>query len=79
MNFSTDKIIENAQVKVDEFVERIEEQSKKEPEDYMRFVFIEPDTLLDTFFNKETASTKPSTATEPQEVQIESPEVQTKS
>ena len=70
LNFSTHKIIESAHVKVDEFVEKTEEESKKEPEDYRRFLFI--DTLPDTSFNKKTTSTKPSIVTELQEVQTKS-------
>ena len=46
LNLSTHKVIEIAHVKIDEFVEKIEEKSKKELEDYKRFVFI--DTILDT-------------------------------
>ena len=60
MNLSTHKVIESAHVKVDEFVEKTEEESKKEPEDYKRFVFI--DTLPDTFVSKNTASIKPNIA-----------------
>ena len=44
LNLSTHKIIERAHVKVDEFVEKTKEERKKEPEDYRRFFFIEPDT-----------------------------------
>ena len=76
LNLSTHKIIESAHVKVDEFAERTDEERKKEPKDYRRFVFIEPDTFLDTSINKENASTKPNIATEPQEVQTKSQEVQ---
>ena len=75
LNLSTHKIIESAHVKVDEFAKRTEEESKKEPKDYMRCVFSEPDTLPDTSINKETTSTKPGIATESQEVQTESQEV----
>ena len=70
LNLSTHKIIESAHVKVDEFVENTKEESKKEPEDYRRFFFI--DTFPDTSVNKKTASTKPSTVTKLQEVQTES-------
>ena len=70
MNLSTQKIIESAHVKVDEFVEKIKEENKKEPEDYRRFVFI--DTLSDTSINKKITSTKPSSATELEIVQTES-------
>ena len=72
LNMSTHKIIESAHVRIDEFVEKTEEESKKEPEDYRRFVYIEPDTLPNTSINKEIASTEPSMVTELQEVQTES-------
>ena len=65
---STHKVIESAHVKVDEFAKKIAEESKKEPEDYRRFIFI--DTLLDTSVNKRTVPTEPSTATELEIVQI---------
>ena len=64
LNFSTHKVIESAYVKVDEFAEKTKEESKKELEDYKRFVYIELDTLLDTSINKETTSTEPSTVIE---------------
>ena len=38
LNLGTHKIIENVHVKIDEFVERNEEQSSKEAEDYRNFV-----------------------------------------
>ena len=62
----------SAHVKVDEFVERTEEESKKELEDYKRFVSIEIDTFPDTSVNKEIASTEPSIVIKLQEVQTES-------
>ena len=70
MNFSTHKIIESAHVKFDEFAKMTEEESKKEPEDFKRFFFI--DTLPETSVNKETASTEPTIVTKLQEVQTES-------
>ena len=36
LNLSTHKIIESANVRIDEFVEKSEEESIKEPEDYKR-------------------------------------------
>ena len=66
-NLSTHKIIESANVNVDEFAERTKEESKKEPEDYRRFFFI--DTFPDTFVSKNTSSIKPSIVIELQEVQ----------
>ena len=50
-------------MRIDEFVERTKEESKKELEDYKRFVNIEPDTLPNTYVNKETSSIKPSIVT----------------
>ena len=72
LNLSTHKIIESAHVRIDEFVEKTEEERKKESEDYRRFVYIEPDTLSDTCVNKDNSSTKPSIVIELQEVQTES-------
>ena len=57
-------------MKVDEFVEKTTEESKKEPEDYRRFIFI--DTLLDTSVNKRTVSVEPSIATKLEIVQTKS-------
>ena len=48
LNLSTHKIIENAHVRIDEFAEKSEEKSYKEPKDYKKFIYYEPDTLLDT-------------------------------
>ena len=70
LNLSTHKVIESAHLKVDEFVEKTEEESKNEPKDYRRFFFI--NTLPNTFFNRKTISTKPNIATKLQEVQIKS-------
>ena len=42
---STHKIIESAHVRIDEFIERREEERSKELEDYRRFVYYEPDTF----------------------------------
>ena len=64
LNLSTHKIIESVHAKVDEFAERTEEERKKEPKDYRRFVYIEPNTLAATSINKETSSTKPSIVNE---------------
>ena len=48
LNLSTHKIIESAHVRIDEFVEKSEEESCKELEDYRKFIYYELDTLLDT-------------------------------
>ena len=37
LNFSTHKIIESGHVRIDEFVEKSEEEIIKEPEDYKKF------------------------------------------
>lgn len=63
LNLSTHKVIESAHVKVDEFAKRSEEESKREPEDYRRFVSIELDTIPDTSANQES-STPESSVTE---------------
>ena len=64
LNFSTHKIIESAHVRIDEFVERTEEETKKELEDYRRFFYIKLDTLSDTSVNKETSTPESSLVTE---------------
>ena len=45
LNLSTHKIIESANVRIDEFVEKSEEESCKELEDYRKFIYYEPNTL----------------------------------
>ena len=45
LNLSTHKIIESAHVRIDEFAEKSEEESNKEPEDYRKFIYYEPNTL----------------------------------
>ena len=70
LNLSTHKVIESAHIKIDEFVEKTEKKSKKEPEDYRRFIFI--NTFPNTSINRRIVSTKPSTSTKLQEVQTES-------
>ena len=47
MNLSTHKIIESAHVKIDEFLEKSEEESNKELEDYRKFIYYEIDTFLE--------------------------------
>ena len=49
LNLTTHKIIESAHVRIDEFVEKSEEESNREPKDYRRFVYYEPDTLVNLF------------------------------
>ena len=56
LNLSTHKIIESAHVRIDEFVEKTEEESKKELEDYKIFVYNDLDTLPKIFDKKETSS-----------------------
>ena len=58
LNLSTHKTIESAHVRIDEFAERDEEERKKEPKDYTRFIYYEPDTLPNLFERKETSSPK---------------------
>ena len=53
LNMSTHKIIESAHVRIDEFEEKVEEERKKEPEDYRRFVYYESNTLPRMFNDKE--------------------------
>ena len=56
--FYTHKIIESAHVRIDEFVEKSEEERKKELEDYRRFIYYEPDTLLNLSKRKEASPSK---------------------
>ena len=72
LNLSTYKIIKSAHVRIDEFLEKIEEETKKELEDYKRFFYYEPDTFPNIFDNKETSPPKLSIFTKLQEVQTES-------
>ena len=39
LNLSTHKILESAHVRIDEFIEKSEEESNTKPEDYRRFVY----------------------------------------
>lgn len=43
LNLTTHKVIESAHVKIDEIVERREEHSNKELEDYKKFIYYEED------------------------------------
>ena len=72
LNLSTNKIVESAHVRIDEFAKKIEEESKKELEDYRRFVYFESETFPSIFDNKETSTLEPTTITKLQEVQTES-------
>ena len=69
---STHKIIESAHVRIDEFAKKAEEESKKELEDYRRFVYFESDTLPGIFDNKDTSSLEPTIVTKLQEVHTKS-------
>ena len=53
-----------------EFAKKYEEERKKVPEDYRRFVYIEPDTVSSVLFNQES-STPESLVSELQIVQTE--------
>ena len=63
INLSTHKIIESARVRIDEFAEKTEEERKKEPKDYKRFVYYEPNTFPNMFDSKETSRPELSTVT----------------
>ena len=56
LNFSTYKIIGSAHVRIDEFVEKSEEERKIELEDYKKIIYYEPNTLPNLFERKETSS-----------------------
>ena len=58
LNLTTHKIVESAHVRIYRIAERSEEESKKELEDYRRFVYYELDTLPDLFEAKETSPPK---------------------
>ena len=45
LNKSTYKVIESAHVIIDEFVEKSEEESNKECQDYKRFIYFEHDAV----------------------------------
>ena len=45
LNLYTHKVIESAHVKIDEFAEKGEEKSSKEPKDYIKFIYYEPDIV----------------------------------
>ena len=62
LNLSTHKVIESAHVKVDEFAKETTKESKKEPEDYRRFIFI--DTIPETSIDKRTIPAETIFATE---------------
>ena len=75
LNLSTHKIIESVHVRIDEFAEKSEEESNKEPNDYKRFVYYEPDTLQNLSERNEASpleSPKSQKATELQPMQPES-------
>ena len=55
LDLSTHKIIESGHVRIDEFVEKSEEEIKKDLEDYRRFVYYEPDTLSSLSERKENS------------------------
>ena len=59
LNFSTHKIIECTYVRINEFAEKCEEESNKEPEDHKRFIYYELDTLPNLFERKETSPLEP--------------------
>ena len=67
LNLSTHRIIKSAHVRINEFVERSEEESNKELEDYRRFIYYEPDTL---------PKGKEASSIEVIELQIEQPKSQ---
>ena len=50
LNLTTHKFIESAHVRIDEFVEKSEEESNKETKDYKRFIYYETNTLQNLFW-----------------------------
>ena len=73
LNLATHKVIESVHVKIDEFVERSEEWSSKEPREYKNFVYYEeePETLPQIVETKQQQS-------ECSKSQKEAPKSQTK-
>ena len=55
LNLSTQKNIESAHVRIDKFTKKSKEESNKEPKEYRRFVYYEPDTLPNLSRRKETS------------------------
>ena len=49
LNLSTHKIIESAHVRINEFAKKSKEESNKEPKDYKKFVYYEPNTFPNLF------------------------------
>lgn len=74
VNFSTHKIIEIAHVRIDKFAKKSEEESSKEPEDYRRFFYYEPDTLPNLSKRKEASPPKSPKSPTTIELQILQPE-----
>ena len=75
LNLSTHKIIESANVRIDDFAKKSEEERCKEPKDYRKFIYYEPNTLLDTSKGNKASppeSPKSPLATKLQLVQLES-------
>ena len=58
LNLSTHKIIESAHVRIDEFTKKSEEESNKEQEYYIRFIYYELDTLPNLSERKEASPPK---------------------
>ena len=58
MNLTTHKIIEGAHVRINDFVEKREEESNKESEAYKRFFYYETDTLPNLSRRKATSCPK---------------------
>lgn len=85
LNFNINKIMESANIRVDEFVEKNEEECKNELEDYRNFVYIyegEPSTLhelekvivkhqqIGTFESQQRSYTQHQQATEHQVIGV---------
>ena len=45
-------------MRIDEFTERSEEESNKEPKDYKRFIYFEPNTLPNLFEKNQSQGPK---------------------
>ena len=58
MNLTTHKIIESAHVRIHEFSKKSEEESSKEPKDYISFVYYEANTLPNLSDSQVTSAAK---------------------
>lgn len=56
LNLSTQKIIESTHVRIDEFTKKSKEESIKEPKDYIKLIFYQPDHILSNIMASQNTS-----------------------